>query len=194
MLAATSLAGALPGCISDALSHLYDSHSFIQSISGMQHGSTAAASTAAAGGVGVGVAAVDDASQQGRPSSRVSSRVSSSRLLSGFALRGTRGMSLDGVTNRATAAPPSFSGSMMSISHGEEVCGVCLDKGNEVVLAGCQHQLCFDCARCIVGEKVGCRPPLCPFCRMCMTGFKLLEVTGPAAVLLEAVLAAGGSK
>jgi hypothetical protein len=145
----------------------------------MQHGGAAAAG---GGGVAAGDASLNGSC--GRPGSRVSS----SRLLSGLVLRGASGMSLDGVTNRAAAAAPytSFSG---STCHGEDVCGVCLEVVNEVMLVGCQHQLCFDCARCIVAEGVGCRPPLCPFCRMCMTGFRLLDMTGPAAV----ALAAGGS-
>jgi hypothetical protein len=185
MLAATSLAGALPGCVSDSLSHLYDSRSFIRSLSGMQHGGTAAAAAAAASG----------ASQHGG-CSRPSSRINSSRVLSGFLLpRAASGMSLDGRSAvgvaAAAGAAPSCSG---SASLWEDICGVCLDRGNEVVLAGCRHQLCFDCARCIVSEGVGCRPPLCPFCRTCMTGFKLLDVTGAAAVVLEAALAVASSR
>lgn len=132
MTAATSLAGALPGCVSDKLSHCYDNSSFITTVAlSLQSGSRTA-----------------------------------SRTPSGFLVS-------PGSTVSGTMAVHRRTSHSRSGGHGVDVCAVCMDQTPVVAVVGCGHELCFDCARCIVGGGVGCRPPLCPFCRITITGFRL---------------------
>ncbi|KAG2500768.1 hypothetical protein HYH03_001530 [Edaphochlamys debaryana] len=60
------------------------------------------------------------------------------------------------------------------------VCSICMDMPVAVLVAGCQHGLCVQCAfqLCVKGREL----PSCPFCRQKIGGFEAKElVVAPAA-------------
>jgi hypothetical protein len=162
---ATSLAGALPGCVSEKLSQYLQVYGAggggSSSASGADADGTAAASSAShvqhvGGEVGAGVSA--------QRFSEVEASTSSSRR---------RSLSL---FRQGSVGCAGVVGS--SVGRGTETCAVCMDAESEVAMVGCSHSLCFTCAGCIVGQGVGVRPPLCPFCRSAIRGLQLTALTG----------------
>jgi hypothetical protein len=151
---ATSLAGALPGCVSEKLVQ------FVDVSSSLAGAGAAGFDDAAATGSRLQIAAVPGSIQL-MPSSRRTSVIAD----------GVPQVGGSTVTNSVSNSCGSIEG---------EVCAVCADQVPSVALAGCGHALCCDCTRTIVGEGVGSRPPLCPFCRRAITGF---AVVVPALVL-----------
>ncbi|GIL80568.1 hypothetical protein Vretimale_16011 [Volvox reticuliferus] len=73
------------------------------------------------------------------------------------------------------------------------VCSICMDLPVAVLVAGCQHGLCVQCAfqLCVKGREL----PSCPFCRQKIGGFEAKEVaTGPAgAAAASSTVAAASS-
>ncbi|GIL60399.1 hypothetical protein Vafri_14847 [Volvox africanus] len=65
------------------------------------------------------------------------------------------------------------------------VCSICMDLPVAVLVAGCQHGLCVQCAfqLCVKGREL----PSCPFCRQKIGGFEAKEVaTSPAGAAAAA--------
>ncbi|GLC42508.1 hypothetical protein PLESTB_001105600 [Pleodorina starrii] len=59
------------------------------------------------------------------------------------------------------------------------VCSICMDLPVAVLVAGCQHGLCVQCAfqLCVKGREL----PSCPFCRQKIGGFEAKEMATPPA-------------
>ncbi|KXZ46698.1 hypothetical protein GPECTOR_41g662 [Gonium pectorale] len=68
------------------------------------------------------------------------------------------------------------------------VCSICMDLPVAVLVAGCQHGLCVQCAfqLCVKGREL----PSCPFCRQKIGGFEPKEAPGAAATAATAAAAA----
>jgi hypothetical protein len=155
---ATSLAGALPGCVSEKLGQYLQVYG-----AGGGLGGSSGSSSCSSSGVNSsrGCRSHDDAH------SRRGSEPSGGGVVAASSSSGRVRRSLD-LFKRGSSSK-GVSGDV----HGTETCAVCMDADCAVALSGCSHSLCFTCAGGIIGQGVGVRPPLCPFCRTAIRGVQL---------------------
>lgn len=58
----------------------------------------------------------------------------------------------------------------------DDLCKICYDRNVEFKVAGCEHPVCYKCAKLIC--RRGARDnPLCPFCRQGIEGFTRCQMT-----------------
>lgn len=58
------------------------------------------------------------------------------------------------------------------------MCWICMDSELQVRISGCQHEMCFKCARRLCTEPVNnVDVPKCPFCRRAIDGFESQMIT-----------------
>lgn len=58
---------------------------------------------------------------------------------------------------------------------GGSMCHICMDRQVRVSVIGCNHDLCFQCARTLCASQDHAVPQ-CPFCRQAINGFEAVTV------------------
>lgn len=79
---------------------------------------------------------------------------------------------------------------------GADLCQICMDRCTDVRVAGCQHNLCFGCARRLCASQDH-QVPQCPFCRQPIEGFVAIAAACPvtcSAASSASCLAAAGAQ
>lgn len=83
-------------------------------------------------------------------------------------------------------SPPSSNNLESSGTGADQICHICMDRSVGVQVLGCNHDLCFQCARRLCAGQDHALPQ-CPFCRQPINGFSSYT---PAPMTTSANLAA----